>query len=140
MGGGGGASDIRTDANTLNNRIIVAGGGSGGAYAYKEVTTSTPISGSNTMTPDSTGSVSLNNGITYISSEIAGKRCRVRIVNNTENGVELNTYATFPPNTWEFYDFTSIEQLRVYMIEDNCSMEYEYYESRPMCFDVEKVS
>jgi hypothetical protein len=32
-GGGGGASDIRTGANTLNDRVVVAGAGGGGAGA-----------------------------------------------------------------------------------------------------------
>lgn len=39
MGGGGGATDIRLSDGALLSRMIVAGGGSGGAYCYKKVTT-----------------------------------------------------------------------------------------------------
>lgn len=39
MGNGGGASDIRLSDGALLSRMIVAGGGSGGAYCYEEVTT-----------------------------------------------------------------------------------------------------
>ena len=41
MGNGGGASDIRLSDGALLSRMIVAGGGSGGAYCYREVTTET---------------------------------------------------------------------------------------------------
>lgn len=39
MGGGGGATDIRLSDGSLYSRMIVAGGGSGGAMCYKAVTT-----------------------------------------------------------------------------------------------------
>ena len=39
MGGGGGATDIRLSDGALLSRMIVAGGGSGGAYCYKQWTT-----------------------------------------------------------------------------------------------------
>ena len=39
MGNGGGASDIRLSDGALLSRMIVAGGGSGGAYCEKKVTT-----------------------------------------------------------------------------------------------------
>lgn len=38
MGGGGGATDIRLSDGALLSRMIVAGGGSGGAYTYREET------------------------------------------------------------------------------------------------------
>lgn len=38
MGGGGGATDIRLSDGSLYSRMIVAGGGSGGAMAYKQLT------------------------------------------------------------------------------------------------------
>lgn len=38
MGGGGGASDLRLGDGSLLSRMIVAGGGSGGAMAYKQLT------------------------------------------------------------------------------------------------------
>lgn len=41
MGGGGGATDIRLSDGALLSRIIVAGGGSGGAMTYRAETTST---------------------------------------------------------------------------------------------------
>lgn len=41
MGGGGGATDIRLNDGSLYSRMIVAGGGAGGAMDYKKVTTST---------------------------------------------------------------------------------------------------
>ena len=40
MGGGGGATDIRLSDGALLSRMIVAGGGSGGAMTYKAVTSS----------------------------------------------------------------------------------------------------
>ena len=40
MGGGGGATDIRLSDGALLSRMIVAGGGSGGAMCYKKVTSS----------------------------------------------------------------------------------------------------
>ena len=53
MGGGGGATDIRLSDGSLLSRMIVAGGGTGGAMCYKSVTTSTttnvwPESGTST--------------------------------------------------------------------------------------------
>lgn len=44
MGGGGGATDIRLSDGALLSRMIVAGGGSGGAMAYKAVTSTVPRS------------------------------------------------------------------------------------------------
>lgn len=41
MGGGGGATDIRLNDGALLSRMIVAGGGSGGAMCYKSVTSTT---------------------------------------------------------------------------------------------------
>ena len=41
MGGGGGATDIRLSDGALLSRMIVAGGGSGGAMCYRKVTSST---------------------------------------------------------------------------------------------------
>ena len=42
MGGGGGATDIRLSDGALLSRMIVAGGGSGGAYCYRsKITTET---------------------------------------------------------------------------------------------------
>lgn len=43
MGNGGGATDIRLSAGTLLSRMIVAGGGSGGAYCYREITTTETV-------------------------------------------------------------------------------------------------
>lgn len=43
MGGGGGATDIRLSDGALLSRMIVAGGGSGGAMCYRSKTTSSTI-------------------------------------------------------------------------------------------------
>ena len=45
MGNGGGATDIRLSTGTLLSRMIVAGGGSGGAYCYKEYSESVTVPG-----------------------------------------------------------------------------------------------
>lgn len=43
MGGGGGATDIRLSDGALLSRMIVAGGGSGGAMGYKKVTSTQTV-------------------------------------------------------------------------------------------------
>lgn len=53
MGGGGGATDIRLSDGSLYSRMIVAGGGSGGAMCYKSVTTTTTITDATATGPAS---------------------------------------------------------------------------------------
>ena len=110
MGGGGGATDIRLSDGTLLSRMIVAGGGSGGAMCYRSKVESTTswqsISGSRTT---SHGSMYWTSD--WYSAPAAGTTVRCYASSNTERNnaryvivysgsqsattISLNTYVSF---------------------------------------------
>lgn len=63
MGGGGGATDIRLYDGALLSRMIVAGGGSGGAMCYRAVETTT----TETVHPDLSNQENIT--VTYINNQ-----------------------------------------------------------------------
>ena len=88
MGGGGGGTDIRLSDGSLYSRMIVAGGGSGGAMSYMSVTSTewnSFASGTSNSTHSSSG---VHGSAQSISSVSAGEiiRAKVTVSNTTGMG------------------------------------------------------
>ena len=132
MGGGGGATDIRLSDGALLSRMIVAGGGAGGAMCYRGVTSQKTASHS--WNPSSSGTLthaSVTSTTDWdISSTVAGKIVRMKINNplpiyigGTSKGTLTTSYILF-----DFRNYPSVT-LRIWGGTSNCTVDYQIYDS-----------
>ena len=152
MGGGGGATDIRLSDGALLSRIIVAGGGSGGAMCYKNVSvpvpgTPTSYNSSGTLTHAATSGT-----VWWDINELASKCLELRIasgspsdsilyVNHGSGYKSTKQHLHMGQNQWLKFDFRDVTAARIYFTSsDATTIEYRIYNSLPSIVTVEKVS
>lgn len=123
MGGGGGASDIRLSDGALLSRMIVAGGGSGGAMCLKRVTTSTTETVTD-MTKSSYESYPFNNHNQFglIASKIPVTNGKTYTLSGT--GAYQASNKPYIDFTWVFYnDGVSYDDIVSYLFTGSPSVD-----------------
>ena len=106
MGNGGGATDIRLSDGALLSRMIVAGGGSGGAYSYKSVYSVVASSAD-----DASHAFSLHRTGEAMTDGFISGRNRIRVLFDVAvgqkftasckgKGVAISTYDTIEKANW----------------------------------------